>query len=229
MQKIAQDVYHIPLMPRNSINCYIIEGVLIDSGIRSSFNKIQKSIKEVPIHSHALTHAHPDHQGCTDIICKEYKVPLYCHEKEVSRAESGIVTSEYPSSRNVIARFQQEYWAGSGHTVTKTLNNGDSLEGFKVIETPGHSSGHISFFREKDGVLIIGDVATNMNLLTTIKGLHLPPNLFTSDKLENIYSLIKLSELNPKIICFGHGQVLNNNGKRFEKFVNRISRQLVLF
>lgn len=226
MQKIAQDVFHIPLMPRNSINCYIIEGVLIDSGIRSSFNKIQKSIKEVSIQSHALTHAHPDHQGCSDLICKTHDVPLYCHEKELDRTESGLVTSEYPSSKNIIARFQQKYWAGSGHKVTKTLKNGDSVEGFKVIETPGHSSGHISFFRETDGVLILGDVATNMNLLTTIAGLHLPPIIFTSDKHENINSLIELSKLNPQVICFGHGPVLNNRDKKFEKFVGNISHYL---
>jgi glyoxylase-like metal-dependent hydrolase (beta-lactamase superfamily II) len=222
MQKIAKDVYHIPLMPRNSINCYIIEGVLIDSGIRSSFKKIQKSIKEVPIHSHALTHAHPDHQGCSDLICKQQWVPLMCHEKEVIRTETGLVTSDYPSNRNIIARFQQKYWAGSGHVVTKTLKSGDSVEGFKIIETPGHSSGHISFFREKDGVLILGDVATNMNLLTTVSGLHLPPAIFTSDKEENINSLKELAKLNPRIICFGHGPVLKNKDKKFEKFVAKL-------
>lgn len=32
----------------------------------------------------------------------------------------------------------------------------------------------ISLFREQDGVLIIGDVATNKNLLTTKYGLPLP-------------------------------------------------------
>jgi glyoxylase-like metal-dependent hydrolase (beta-lactamase superfamily II) len=226
MQKIANEVYQIPLMPRNSINCYIIEGVLIDSGIKSSFKKIEKCIQEVPIHSHALTHAHPDHQGCSNRICNDYKVPLFCHEKEVTRTETGLVTKDYPSSTNLIARFQQKYWAGLGHPVAKTLKNNDYLGNFRVIETPGHSSGHISFFRERDGVLIIGDVATNMNLLTTIKGLHLPPNLFTSDKQENINSLIKLSALNPKIICFGHGPVLNNKDKSFEKFVDKIRLKL---
>jgi glyoxylase-like metal-dependent hydrolase (beta-lactamase superfamily II) len=106
--------------------------------------------------------------------------------------------------------------------VTKTLKSGDSVEGFKIIETPGHSSGHISFFREKDGVLILGDVATNMNLLTTVSGLHLPPAIFTSDKEENINSLKELAKLNPRIICFGHGPVLKNKDKKFEKFVAKL-------
>lgn len=221
MQQVAKDVYHIPLMPRNSINCYIVEGILIDSGIKSSFNKISTCIKDIPIHTHALTHAHADHQGCSDKICNGFNVPLYCHEKEVWRTESGFVTKDYPSSKNIIARFQQKYWAGQGHKVAETLKENDMLGNFKIIETPGHSAGHISFFREKDGVLIIGDVATNMNLLTTIKGLHLPPNIFTSDREENITSLLKLSMLNPQIICFGHGPILRNQNKAFEKFVEK--------
>ncbi|NCU02954.1 MAG: MBL fold metallo-hydrolase [Chitinophagaceae bacterium] len=221
MQQIAKDVFHIPLMPRNSINCYIIEAVLIDSGIRSSYNKISKSISKVPVHAHALTHAHADHQGCTHQLCNEYRLPLYCHPLEVQRAETGLVTAEYPSAKNVIAKFQQSYWAGSGHKVDHILNENDRVGNFTVLETPGHASGHISFFRESDGVLIIGDAATNMNLLTTITGLHLPPDIFTSNQHENISSLKKLAQLHPRIICFGHGPVLHNNQKQFEQFVRK--------
>ncbi|MDQ1096753.1 MULTISPECIES: MBL fold metallo-hydrolase [Chryseobacterium] len=221
MQKITEDVFHIPLMPRNGINCYIIEGVLIDSGIKNSHHRIIRALKEIPVGSHALTHAHPDHQGCSDVICTEFRIPLYCHEKEVSRAESGLATVDYPSKRNIIARFQQKYWAGKGHPVTRTLRENDVLGNFTVIETPGHSSGHISFFRERDGILIIGDAATNMNLLTTCTGLHLPPGIFTSDGQANIHSLKKLKHLNPRIICFGHGPVLHNRNREFETFVDK--------
>lgn len=219
MQQITKNVYHIPLMPRNSINCYIIEGVLIDAGIRSSYKKISNHIREIPVHLHVLTHAHADHQGCSNRLCHDFGLPLYCHSKEVSRTETGLVTKDYPSGKSIIAKFQQKYWAGQGHKVDKTIKENDMVGNFRVIETPGHSAGHISLFRERDGVLIIGDVATNMNLLTTAKGLHLPPDIFTTDKSENIASLNKLSALNPQIICFGHGPVLKNEKKEFEKFV----------
>lgn len=218
MKLIAKDVYHLSLMPRNSINCYIIEGVLIDSGIRSSYKKISSSLKKTKIHAHVLTHAHADHQGCSAKICAVFNLPLHCHQNEVERAETGFVTKDYPSDENLITRFQQKYWAGPGHKVDKTLKEMDWIGNFRVIETPGHSSGHISLFRENDGVLIVGDVATNMNLLTTFKGLHLPPDLFTSDQSENIRSLNKLASLNPRLICFGHGPVLVNSNKEFEKF-----------
>ncbi|MGE8511899.1 MAG: MBL fold metallo-hydrolase, partial [Chryseobacterium culicis] len=94
---------------------------------------------------------------------------------------------------------------------------------FQVLETPGHSAGHISLFRERDGVLIIGDAATNMNLLTTATGLRLPPNIFTSDQQRNIKSLQKLAELNPAILCFGHGPVMQNKDRKFEEFVAQCS------
>lgn len=91
-----------------------------------------------------------------------------------------------------------------------------------MSETPGHAAGHLAFFREKDGVLIIGDAATNMNLLTTIPGLHLPPKIFTENMEENIESLQKLAKISPRIICFGHGPVLINKNNEFEKFVQKL-------
>ncbi|MEJ7828482.1 MAG: MBL fold metallo-hydrolase, partial [Segetibacter sp.] len=63
MIKVAKNVFHIPVMPRNSINCYLIEDVIIDVGIRSSHKIILKAVQQNRISTHALTHAHADHQG----------------------------------------------------------------------------------------------------------------------------------------------------------------------
>ncbi len=221
MKNIAKDVYQIPLFPRNAINCYIIEDVLIDAGIRSSSGIILKALKDKSIAKHALTHAHADHQGSSKIICESLNIPLLCSESEKEFAENGSVITEYPNPNHIISKFQKQFWAGKGHPVSKTLKEGDEIGGFTVLETPGHSRGHLSFFREKDGVLIVGDVLTNMNLLTTKVGLHEPPNLFTADKETNRKSILKLASLKPKIMCFGHGPVLFDNGE-LEKFKNSI-------
>ncbi|WP_343588685.1 MBL fold metallo-hydrolase [Flavobacterium sp.] len=221
MKNIAKDVYQIPLFPRNAINCYLIEDVLIDAGIRTSANTILKTLKNKTVTKHALTHAHADHQGSSKVICETLNIPLLCSEPEKEFAENGNVITEYPNPNHFISKFQKNFWAGKGHPVCQILKEGDQIGGFTVIETPGHSSGHISFFREKDGVLIVGDVMTNMNLLTTKVGLHEPPHLFTADKETNRKSILKLASLKPKILCFGHGPVLFNNGE-LEKFKNSI-------
>ncbi|KOP40134.1 MBL fold metallo-hydrolase [Flavobacterium sp. WLB] len=223
MKSIAKDVYQIPLFPRNAINCYVIEDVLIDAGIRSSSRTILKALKNKSITKHALTHAHADHQGSSKIICETLNIPLLCSEPEKTAAENGNVIFEYPNPNHIISRFQKRFWAGKGHPVSGTLKEGDQIGGFIVIETPGHSSGHLSFFREKDGVLIVGDVITNMNLLTTKIGLNEPPVLFTTDQETNRKSILKLASLKPKILCFGHGPVLFNNGE-FEVFTKKIER-----
>ncbi|MFD2943213.1 MBL fold metallo-hydrolase [Flavobacterium notoginsengisoli] len=221
MKHIAKDVYQIPLFPRNAINCYLIEDILIDAGIRSSANTILKALKDKTVNKHALTHAHADHQGSSKVICETLNIPLLCSEPEKEFAKNGNVIEEYPNPNHFISKFQKNFWAGKGHPVSQTLKEGDQIGGFTIIETPGHSSGHLSFFREKDGVLIVGDVMTNMNLLTTKVGLHEPPSLFTADQETNRKSILKLASLKPKILCFGHGPVLFNNGE-LEKFKNLI-------
>lgn len=223
LHQIAPEVFQIPLMPRNSINCYIIEGVLVDSGIRSSYTTVKKALQKIPVYQHVLTHAHADHQGCSDLLCAEFAIPLLCHPDEVFRTETGMVTHDYPTPQHWVANLQQKYWAGQGHQVEHTIVENDRIGNFRVIETPGHSAGHISFFRERDGVLIIGDAATNMNLLTTATGLRIPPNIFTSDQRLNIKSLQKLANLNPAIICFGHGPIMRNTDRKFEQFVAKCS------
>ena len=222
MKPIAKDIYQLALMPRNSINCYVAEGYLIDAGVRSSAKKILSRIADKDVHTHVLTHAHADHQGSSKPICEQLNIPLWCSEKEKPQAETGDATKEYTAPNHLVTKFQKKYWAGPGHSVNRMIKENDRLGEFLVIETPGHSSGHLSFFREKDGVLIVGDVATNMNLITTIPGLHLPPDLFTLNKEENIKSVRKLASLKPKILCFGHGPVLKNDRQQFENFANKL-------
>jgi len=225
MKNIAKDVYQISLFPRDAINCYLIEDVLIDAGIRTSASKILKSIKGKSVTQHVLTHAHADHQGSSKVICETLNIPLLSSEPEKEFAENGNVITEYPNPNHIISKFQKNFWAGKGHPVYKTLKEGDKIGEFIVIETPGHSRGHLSFFREKDGVLIVGDVMTNMNLLTTKVGLHEPPSLFTTDQETNRKSIQKLASLKPKILCFGHGPVLFNNGQ-LEEFIKRTNKTI---
>ena len=222
MINVAKDVIHIPVLPRNSINCYLIEDVLIDAGIKSSGTVLLNAAKQRSIKTHVLTHAHADHQGSSKAVCETLQIPLCCSAAEKPEAESGNATKYYSSQNHLITKFQKRYWAGDGYPVTKILKEGDEVGGFIVIETPGHSKGHLSFFRERDGVLIVGDVLLNMNLFTTIVGLHQPPDLFTLNREQNVQSINKLASLKPAILCFGHGPVLRNKAE-FEGFVRRLN------
>lgn len=221
MKEVAKNVYQIALFPRSGINCYVIDDILVDAGIRSSADKILNALTNYRITKHVLTHAHADHQGASSIVCEKLNVPLLTSVMEQENAESGKVIYDYPNYRHFIAKLQQRYWAGSGYKVSQLLREGDQVGSFTVVETPGHSKGHISLFRENDGALIVGDTLVNMNLLTTAVGLHEPPGLFTTSREQNRKSIQKLFDLKPKTLCFGHGPVLYDKGE-FERFMKRL-------
>tara|TARA_R110002096_G_scaffold38098_9_gene105546 strand:+ start:1382 stop:2083 length:702 start_codon:yes stop_codon:yes gene_type:complete len=211
IKEIAKDVWQIPLFPRNGVNAYIVEGYLVDAGIRSSGKKILKAIDQYGrdnIKGHVLTHAHADHQGASAFICDTLQIPLWCGENDVAAMESGQVTSEFPNPNHPVARFQRRFWAGPKYKVSRALKEGDQVGQFNVLETPGHSAGHIALWRESDGLIIAGDVLVNMNMNTTITQLGEPPGMFTTDVRENRASIRKLANLHPKLICFGHGEPL---------------------
>ena len=61
----------------------------------------------------------------------------------------------------------------------------DEVAGFAVLDVPGHSAGHVAFWRESDRVLILGDVLANMDQYTGIPGLHEPKPALTPDPARN--------------------------------------------
>lgn len=210
MFEIAKDVYQIPIMPRWSVNAYLIGSVLVDAGVRISGNKILKEIGGRKLTVHALTHAHPDHQGASAFLCQKLGIPFWVGAADQAAAESGDIASTFSNSNHPIVRIEQKYMAGPGHPVDRALKESDWVEDFQVIETPGHSAGHLSFWRERDGVLIAGDVLRNLNFLTTFPELGEPPAMFTPNIPQNRASIQKVATLQPKIVCFGHGPVLRD-------------------
>jgi hypothetical protein len=122
-------------MPRNSINCYIIEGVLIDSGIRSSYTTVKKLYgKSLLINIYLRMH-----MQTIRAVAIRYALnsdSLLCHPDEIFRTETGMVTTDYPNSQHWVAKLQQKYWAGQGHKVDRTVVENDKIGNFQVIETP---------------------------------------------------------------------------------------------
>ena len=217
MKQLAEDVHMLSGWPKNAINVYVIGDVLIDAATRQGEKRIMKQIAGKTVTAHALTHAHPDHQGSSHAICEQLGIPLWCGQDEVPAMETpgAIVNPKAPVWLN---KLQARYWTGPPHPVARALKEGDEVAGFTVLETPGHSRGHVSFWRESDRVLIIGDVLGNINFITGIPGLNTPPDLFTPDPARNRASARRLAELRPALACFGHGAPLRDPDK-LAKFV----------
>lgn len=209
MKQLADDLYLLRGFPPNAINVYLAGDVLIDAATRQGERRIMRQIRGRTVSAHALTHAHPDHQGSSHAICERLEIPLWCGRGDVPAMETpgAISNSQAPGWLN---RFQARFWTGPPHPVARVLQEGDEVAGFTVLEVPGHSRGHVAYWRAADRVLILGDVLNGMNLMTGRRGLQEPPTIFTPDPPRNRQSARRLAALEPELVCFGHGPPLRD-------------------
>lgn len=220
MKQLTEDVYLLKGWPPNAINVYLVGDVLIDAATRQGEQRIMRQIADRTVTAHALTHAHPDHQGSSHAICEKLGIPLWCGQGDVPAMETpGAIRN--PKGPALLDRLQAHFWTGPSHPVARALHEGDVLAGFSVLETPGHSAGHMSFWRESDRVLLVGDVLGNMNFITGVPGLNTPPDMFTPDPARNRESARRLAGLKPSLACFGHGAPLRDPDK-LAKFVAQL-------
>jgi hydroxyacylglutathione hydrolase len=202
MKRLAPGVWRLKEAPRPVINVYLAEDVLIDAGRRWDRKRIFAELEGVEISAVALTHVHPDHQGCAKAVCDAREVPLACHAGDVDAMEGrrSVGATDW-----WLGKIYDRLWTGPPHKVDRVLAEGDEVAGFRVVHAPGHAPGEVIFFRDSDRVAICGDVIRNMSYVTTLAGVREPPDGLTPDPAENRRSIRKLAALEPSLILPGHG------------------------
>jgi glyoxylase-like metal-dependent hydrolase (beta-lactamase superfamily II) len=221
MKKLADDLYVLDGFPPYAINVYLMGDVLVDAGSRHAARRILRELRGRTVSAHALTHAHPDHQGASHEVCEKLRLPLWCGAGDADAMQDGRIMERQP--RHVVNRLIGMAFPGPPHPVDRRLQEGDDVAGFQVLDVPGHSAGHVAFWRESDRALVCGDVFTNMDTLTGIPGLHEPRPFFTPDPARNRESMRRLAALHPALVCFGHGRTLRDPAK-LSAFAEKLPR-----
>jgi hydroxyacylglutathione hydrolase len=220
VKELAPGVWQLRGFPPNAINVYLVEDVLIDAATRHAGRRILRQLGGRSVRAHALTHAHPDHQGASHEVCTKLGLPYWVGEGDAEAAERPeLIGQRQPN--HPIAQFYVRVFTGPGHRVDRRLRGGDEVAGFEVLEVPGHSAGHLAFWRDSDRVLILGDVLTNIDVLTGIPGLHEPKPYLTPDPVRNRVSAKRLAGLEPDLVLFGHGAPLRDT-RKFVDFVEAL-------
>jgi hydroxyacylglutathione hydrolase len=141
-----------------------------------------------------------------------------CGAGDTAAIGSGRVDTHRSRTVNLL---QRRLLPVTAWQVGRVLQEGDVVEGFEVLEVPGHSPGALAFWRERDRVLVCGDVMANAGLRPERVRLVLLPAALSSDAEENRRSARRLAELRPRLACFGHGFAVTDPG-RFADAVERL-------
>jgi glyoxylase-like metal-dependent hydrolase (beta-lactamase superfamily II) len=211
MRELADGVWQLDGWPPNNINVYVLGDVLIDAGLGFHKGRIMRQISGRTITANALTHAHFDHYGSSHAICTELGIPLWCGANDVEAVEAG----------KMVARGGRMVPAAKAHPVARALKEGDEVAGFQVLDTPGHSPGHISYWRGSDRVLVCGDVMWGYNPFFLFGEMMEPWSFVSPDPALNRESARRLAALEPALVCFGHGKPLRDTA-RFVVAVERL-------
>ncbi len=214
------------------------EWVLIDCGMPHSKQAIMDAAEKRFGHSGkpkaiVLTHGHFDHVGSLEPLLKEWDVPVYAHEDEIPylNGELDYPKGDAKADGGLVSELSPLY-PHHGIDISSNLyplpHNGEVpyMEGWNWIHTPGHTPGHVSLYRERDGVLIAGDAFVTVKqeslyrVVLQQKEISGPPKYFTMDWAEAKKSVSKLVSLQPTLAVTGHGEEME--GEELEEALKRL-------
>jgi glyoxylase-like metal-dependent hydrolase (beta-lactamase superfamily II) len=174
-----------------------------------------------------LTHGHFDHVGVLEDLAEEWDVPVFAHVLEHPYLDG---TAAYPppdpSVGGGLMSTLSPLFPRRPVDVATRLQALDedgsipSLPGWRWLHTPGHSVGHVSFWRDADRLLLSGDAVITTRqesvyaALVQSAEMHGPPAYFTVDWQAAETSAKMLADLQPEILVPGHGRAAKGPAMR---------------
>jgi glyoxylase-like metal-dependent hydrolase (beta-lactamase superfamily II) len=163
------DVLH--LGREHVICCWQVGDVLVDPGPESCMKTLLEGLDGMEPRALLLTHIHLDHAGASGALVREFPgLEVYVHDRGAPHLVDPSRLLE--SAGRLYGDDMERLW---GEVVpvpeanVRTLEGGETVDGFRVAYTPGHASHHVCYLHEETGQAFVGDVA----------GVRIPPTDFT--------------------------------------------------
>lgn len=230
MEAIAPGLHGLKIAFVNVFGATHADGswTLIDAAIPFSASHIkgwaEKVFGRVP-NAIVLTHGHFDHVSAAKDLADEWDVPIYAHPLEFPylTGQKAYPPPNWAAGGGAMPLLSPMFPRGpidlGGRLRPLACESGSAmvpeLPGWTLLHTPGHTPGHVSFFREEDRTLLVGDAFCTTKPESFFEAsflqqpeLHGPPAYFTSDWNDAMASVQQLAKLEPATVAPGHGRPL---------------------
>jgi len=227
--EVRKDIYYYT----NQVVNFVLIGtpalgdwVMIDTGMPDSADEIFDIVSErfgsgKKPSAIILTHGHFDHVGNIVELIEKWGVPVYAHPLEFPYLTGAQSYPEPDTSveGGLLAKLSSMFPIKPVN-IQPALNplpedhSLPGLYGWRWIHTPGHSPGHVSFFRQTDRTLVSGDAFITVRQDSFYKVLiqkaevNGPPRYLTTDWNAAWQSVRELHALNPNVVVSGHGPAM---------------------
>ncbi len=214
--EIARGVHLVPGLARANV-CLVTqpEVVLFDSGLPGDGPAILAYLEKLGIgpqdlRAIALTHADPSHSGGAPWLRRNSAAQIFASASEAAAAASPGAAS----TPRALWRFALGL-AGrtpEAFSVDATLGPEEQVAGFLVVPTPGHTAGHLAFFRPDDGVLVAGDAVrvAGHDILA-------PAFWASQSEMRARVSIARLADLPVRLLIAGHGPPYRDPGSELRR------------
>ena len=196
--------------------------VLVDAGMDSDGGDVHTGLRALnadisEVRAILLTHWHNDHSAGAQALHAECGAPVYYHrgdEPQFTREAGAKGLRGWLSDRipeiGLLVLFKGLLGEAAPRAVAAQhfVQDGDVvLDEFEVVATPGHTSGHVSYFYRPEQALFAGDA------LAVIDGrIRFMARPVTLDLVAARASLEKCLARQPRIVCPGHREPLPDAG-----------------
>ncbi|MDR1793884.1 MAG: MBL fold metallo-hydrolase [Erysipelotrichaceae bacterium] len=194
--------------------------ILVDTGYAGQLPQIQEAIEYEgfslqDLKTIILTHQDHDHIGNAKALRQKTGAKICCFEAEAPYINGTLIPEKIAAlaNRPHLSSVEEERLAMLKETyeeikvpVDELLQDGQVIEGLKVIATPGHTAGHICLYHPSEQILVAGDALGAAN-----KKLTGPNPVYTADKPLAYQSLAKLLDYPIEIVITAHGGIVKGD------------------
>src|SRR5919206_2431884 len=220
----------LPTGPKH-VHCYVADGTLFDTGLGVG----EAPWESVDVERIAITHFHPDHVGGAQAAAAVTGAAVFQGGLDYAQCERVWGSAHWPERMAAwfighgVPNDVADDLIEQGHAFARfiryaldpeLLYEGSELDGWTVVELPGHADGHLGFMR--DGVLIAGD-----HLLQSISpAVGLYPESRPDPLGDYLASLERTIGLAPRVVYPGHGDPIEDPAGRAREIVEHHRRRL---